>query len=223
MHRIDTSGATSTNQFTDGNPATGQEGTVVDAAWLNDFQENIVAVVEAAGIVLIKGDYTQLHAAIVALATGAAGTGGGSVPTSREVEGGGLVQGGGALTSDLTLSVPEASPADMLALSDHSKVVTAGGMGDMLSFTKAIPGKITLFGFTIMWGTASANANTFTNVNLPFGGFPNACAFATFEGGSADPSAQDNNPFVASKTLTTLSVFNSRDGAVNGMWFAFGW
>jgi hypothetical protein len=38
------------NRFTDGNPGQGVMPTVIDAAWLNDKQEEIVKMVEAAGI-----------------------------------------------------------------------------------------------------------------------------------------------------------------------------
>lgn len=65
MHRIDAAGFAAGNLFTDGNPSTGTSATVVDAAWLNDLQENIAQLVEASGIVLSKGDYTQLLKAIV--------------------------------------------------------------------------------------------------------------------------------------------------------------
>lgn len=65
MHRIDAAGFAAGNFFTDGNPSTGTPATVVDATWLNDMQENIAQLVEATGIVLSKGDYTQLLKAIV--------------------------------------------------------------------------------------------------------------------------------------------------------------
>lgn len=64
MHRIDAAGFSTGNLFTDGNPATGTPATVVDAAWLNDLQENIVQLIESSGTVLSKGDYTQLIKAI---------------------------------------------------------------------------------------------------------------------------------------------------------------
>lgn len=65
MHRIDASGATAANKFTDGNPSTGTPATVVDAAFLNAVQEAIAYMVEAAGLVLTKGDDSQLFKAIV--------------------------------------------------------------------------------------------------------------------------------------------------------------
>lgn len=59
MHRIDAAGH-SNNQFVDKNPATGTAGTIVDADWLNAFQESIVRVVEGGGEALVKGDNNQL-------------------------------------------------------------------------------------------------------------------------------------------------------------------
>lgn len=66
MHRIDGYGATEDNMFTEGSagPGVPVPPTWVTAAWANDMQENVCEVVEAAGIALVKGDYTQLLAAI---------------------------------------------------------------------------------------------------------------------------------------------------------------
>jgi len=71
MHRIDHATAAPGNLFTEGNPATATPSTTVTDDWLNDVQENICDVVEAAGIPLTKGDYTQLRQAITAMVTGA--------------------------------------------------------------------------------------------------------------------------------------------------------
>ena len=46
--------------FTEGNPGTGTPATVVGADWLNDVQEELCDLIEAAGITLVKGDTTQL-------------------------------------------------------------------------------------------------------------------------------------------------------------------
>lgn len=67
MHRIDAPGATQENLFTEGNPTLGIPATQVSDDWLNDVQENIAEVIEAAGIVLDKGNYAQLTSAILAL------------------------------------------------------------------------------------------------------------------------------------------------------------
>lgn len=63
MHRIDTAGNVG-GLFVPPNPLTGQVPVVVDSAWLNDVQENIVQVILAAGIALVKGNTTQLLNAI---------------------------------------------------------------------------------------------------------------------------------------------------------------
>ena len=68
MHRIDGEFATVDHKFTEGDPATGVRPTQVTDDWLNDVQENISKSIEDAGITLVKGDYTQLSAAIQALA-----------------------------------------------------------------------------------------------------------------------------------------------------------
>lgn len=67
MHRIDHATAAPGNLFTEGNPATATPATTVTDDWLNDVQGNICDVVEAAGIALVKGDYTQLRQAIQAM------------------------------------------------------------------------------------------------------------------------------------------------------------
>lgn len=67
MHRIDVPSATVDGLFTEGSPTGGVPATVVSDDWLNDLQENVIKVIEEAGITLVKGDYTQLLAAIVAL------------------------------------------------------------------------------------------------------------------------------------------------------------
>jgi hypothetical protein len=63
MHRTDADGNVA-GAFTDGNPAIPQVATLVDAAWLNDIQENVCTVIESAGITLVKGTGTQLRDAI---------------------------------------------------------------------------------------------------------------------------------------------------------------
>lgn len=77
MHRIDTAGNLA-GQFVDGTPQIGQQGTSLEAAWLNDLQENVCGVVEAgfdeggAPLVLAKGDHGQLLQAIQSLIEAAA-------------------------------------------------------------------------------------------------------------------------------------------------------
>lgn len=55
MHRIDGPGATSGGLFTEGSPAGGVPATVVTDDWMNDVQENLIALLTAAGITPTKG------------------------------------------------------------------------------------------------------------------------------------------------------------------------
>lgn len=64
MHRIDAPSATVDELFTEGSPAGGIPATSVTADWLNDLQEEVCNVVEAAGINLQKGNRTQLLTAL---------------------------------------------------------------------------------------------------------------------------------------------------------------
>lgn len=66
MHRIDAPYHVN-NMFSEGDPAQGAEATDVSAAWLNAVQEELVAVILAAGIALAKGNSAQLLAALQAL------------------------------------------------------------------------------------------------------------------------------------------------------------
>lgn len=67
MFRIDSSGATAENTFTEGNPELGTPATVVSAAWMNAVQEEIAGVVEGGGITLSKANDKQMLAAIKAI------------------------------------------------------------------------------------------------------------------------------------------------------------
>ncbi len=66
MHRIDADG-NQDNLFTDGNPQTGTPATVVDAAWLNGVQEEMLSAIEAAGLSAAKGNHAQVLAALQTL------------------------------------------------------------------------------------------------------------------------------------------------------------
>lgn len=69
MHEIDSDGHLN-NLFTNGDPQAGTPATVLDAAWLNAVQTELVNVIKGAGITLEKGTNTQLLAALLALAGG---------------------------------------------------------------------------------------------------------------------------------------------------------
>ena len=68
MHKIDSDGATVDNLFTEGNPATSVPATIVSAAILNAFQEEIVKVVEESGQTLLTSStdsFDQLYTGIL--------------------------------------------------------------------------------------------------------------------------------------------------------------
>lgn len=71
--------------FTDGDPAGDIPATIVPAWWLNQFQDEVIEVIDQAGITLDKADNTQLYDAIIALI--AANAGGGSVQGASFIDG----------------------------------------------------------------------------------------------------------------------------------------
>jgi hypothetical protein len=77
MHKVDAPGHLN-NEFSDGNPLTGQEATMVDAAFMNAIMYEIINVILFAEMTLEKGTNTQLRDAIISIATG----GGSSVAAS---------------------------------------------------------------------------------------------------------------------------------------------
>lgn len=222
MHRIDTEG--SNGVFTDGNPATGQLGTLVDAAYQQDLQENLCQAIEHAGIPLAKGDALQLYNAIVAIATGVmgtgAGTGGGSgsaVPTSRKVQGGGLIAGGGALNADLTLTVPKASAADVLAGTRDDAAVTPAGFAGLFASTAGASGYCRMPGGVIMqWGgSRAAGAEGLFNGAFPIA-FPSSCDRVILTAVNATGSDQrDLWCQLVSTTLAGFTGMYQRGGGSN--------
>jgi hypothetical protein len=65
--------------FSRGNPGAGQPSTVVTADWANGIQEELMSVLEVAGIEPDKTQFNQLAAAIAAMIADAVGGGGGDV------------------------------------------------------------------------------------------------------------------------------------------------
>ncbi|PAL25465.1 hypothetical protein [Sphingopyxis sp. GW247-27LB] len=221
MHRIDGPGHV-LNHFSSGNPAIGQQATMVTAEWSDDVQENLCRLIEEAGIALVKGDGMQLYAAVLAIAAGAAGAGGGAVPTTRQVNTAGLATGGGDLAADRTITVPKASAADVATGTDDTKAVTAlalqGGIGGALL---AGTGYKTILGLVFVWGTYTVSANSSVNITFPTT-FPTMCTHCDVTGGRLDYGAQDNNPFVSGKSASGATVFNAGDTGTSGTYFAIG-
>jgi hypothetical protein len=223
MHRVDASGNVA-NKFTNGNPQIGQLATALEQDWHNSVQEEICKVIEQAGIALEKGNDAQLYAAIVALVAGSVGTGGASVPTTRQVLGSGLVTGGGPLATDVTLNVPKASAAEVLAGVLDSKAVTPLGMAGAFPRLLAANGYITLpfgGGMMLQWLSGTAAANTTTILNLPTS-FPSACFGALCNGGRLSNDSSDNPPFISGYGTSNISIFNDINTATNVFAVALG-
>ena len=77
MHRIDAPGFAPGNLFTEGNPGLGIPASEVSDDWLNDVQEELVTVIEDAGITLVKGTQDQLKLAIQDMIANGGGSGSG--------------------------------------------------------------------------------------------------------------------------------------------------
>ena len=212
--------------FVDGNPQTGQEGTTVPAAWLNMIQQTLLDPITHAGLAPSTADVTQLTQAIVAIATGVAGAGvgAGSVPTTRDVNTSGLITGGGALNADLTLNVPKATAAAILAGTDATDVITpdilAAGFG-IANPAAAPPSELTFAlpgGYMVKVGrwtsVVTAEASFAVNFVTPF---PHACLFAP----SVIPlnlSAANRDGWLqlVSKSAAGIVLMNQWDGQGSG-------
>lgn len=71
MDRIQGTTATTDHQFTEGDPAGGIAATIVSATWLNGVQNELVHIIEEAGITPDAGNLTQVKAALDVLYSGA--------------------------------------------------------------------------------------------------------------------------------------------------------
>lgn len=75
MKRIDSYGATSSSEFTEGSPVSAVPATRLSSDWLNVIQEEIATVIESAGLTLDQGNAyptnntSQLYQAIQAIIT----------------------------------------------------------------------------------------------------------------------------------------------------------
>lgn len=213
MHRIDTSGNVD-NRFHPGNPATGQQATLVDQDWLNAVQEEIVSVILAANIPLEKGTNDQLAAAIVALIAGVVGDGSGAVPTTRQVLAGGLLTGGGNLAADRTISLAGATVQEAADQIRDDVAVTPASLAGLVSLTEIGASWVIRLGEVIVQlfsGTVQGNSTTV--LTLPQA-FPTLCRSAFVNGDDAIGNAQDNAPFVNGVGASSISVFNARDNSV---------
>lgn len=221
MHRIDTSGNVD-NRFHPGNPATGQQATLIDQDWLNAVQEEIVNVILEANIELEKGTNDQLAAAIVALIAGVVGDGSGAVPTTRQVLSGGLVTGGGNLAADRTLTVTAATTAEAAAQTRNDVAVTPASLAGLVSLTEIGGAWIIRIGPVIAQiFTGNVIANGTTVLTLPQA-FPNDVRAAFVNGGRPVSTADSNGPYVSGVGLSSVSIYSALDISVSVNVIAFG-
>lgn len=132
--------------------------------------------------------------------------------TARKITGGGLASGGGDLSADRTITVTEATAAEITAGTATDKVVTPRSLGP-IKMLLAQNGFIRFFGFQVVWGRFNAAANATTPV-LFVEAFPNACFSAVVSGvTNTGTGSQDNTPAVLVSTIsqTGFSVFNADD------------
>lgn len=214
MHRIDTSGNVD-NRFHPGNPATGQQATLVDQDWLNAVQEEIVGVIDEANISLEKGNNTQLAAAIIALIAGVVGDGSGAVPTTRQVlVSGGLLTGGGNLAADRTIGLAAATTGEAAAQVRNDVVVTPASLAGLVGLTFVGGAWIIRIGPVIAQiFSGNVNANTTTVLTLPQA-FPTDVRAAFVNGGRPISTADSNGPYVNGVGLSSVSIYSALDIAV---------
>lgn len=176
MHAIDTAGSIN-GKFSEGNPGTGQRATRVGADWLNDLQGNVLKLLSEAGIEPIKGRDADVLDAIKAIArgVGGGGSGGGGVPSARKISTAGLITTTGEdLSQDRTLTVPSASPAEILAGQVDSKAITPKALFD--AYAGVINGRSVQIGPLIFKAGSNlglyGQRQVFTAFATPF---PTAC------------------------------------------------
>jgi hypothetical protein len=89
MYRIDSPGSVD-GHWQPPNPKTGAKGTVIAYDWLDELQEEAIAIVVAGGGTPTKGNRTQLVDAIAAMIAAGGGGGGGGFDNTLSNVGGGV-------------------------------------------------------------------------------------------------------------------------------------
>lgn len=161
MHRIDGRGHIG-NRFTNGNYATGQMATAVGADWLNDLQENVMAVIDAGDVEAEKGRALDLLdsidnriRALIGLLSPDAPEG---VPPTRTLNGLGLVQPIGNLTQNRNVQVKRATAASVAAGTVDDEAVTPLALAQSFSTNLAADGGADLpGGLAFRWGGERAD------------------------------------------------------------------
>lgn len=207
------------NLFHDGNPLTGELGTIVDAEHLNnvqgavrDAQSELITVLTAAGINVDPSKQNQLLTALKALLLSR------STPFAD-------IKSDGAAAIATALS--------NLGLKEAAKRDVGTGVGqipDMSAFTSG-PGWVRFpDGTTIQQGSAGFA----TGVNNQYVTLPRAFSSANFrvatvwndvgvlQGGTAAQAAADIGLGTGSKTTTRFGLWQGGSGGFNVDWIAIG-
>lgn len=141
--------------------------------------------------------------------------------TGRTITGGGLAQGGGDLSANRVITVPEATAAEIRALSAAKAMTPAAWAGLLRELSQngwyELPG-----GLIIQYGRFVVPSSGAHSVSFPLA-FPNACFAVTVSGGINQ--VVDNNQIELIGTSITASGFQvvfSINGAANGAFIAIG-
>lgn len=142
----------------------------------------------------------------------------------RSVKAGGLATGGGDLSQDRTITVTEASAAQVGEGTDDKTVITPRRLGPIAMLLQQ-NGFIRFFGVQLAWGRFTATANASTPVAFAQA-FPSACFSVVVSGvvGTGIDS-QDNTPAVVASTITKagFSAFSADDSSDVTCYIAVGY
>lgn len=193
------------------------------AAMLADITASIAGVINTvnAEVIARAAAITTLGAAIDSEATVRANAD--AALAAHTVNAGGLVSGGGALSTNPTLTVNECSEGDFAAGTAADKVVTPRRLGP-IAYLFASNGYIRFFGLQLAWGRFFASPNTNTTITFALA-FNNACCAAVANGSGTGADSQDNWPATDASTLTAANfqVFSASDGSVECTYIAVGY
>ncbi len=237
MHRIDTTTALPGGAFTEGDPTIPVAATEVSADWLNAVQEELVAVILAAGIELAKTSNGQLLAAIRALMPQAATTTlAGLVElataaetvaladATRAVTPAGLAELlPGAATTEAAGLVELAVNAEVAALADTSRAVTPSGLGSLFGRSLGASGYQKFPGGLVMqWGVTSVALDATVTVTLPLA-FATAfyAVVACMSEGTPGQGVSISGPAALPVSLTQFTLGND-NAAQSIYWIALG-
>lgn len=169
MHRIDGPTAAPGGLWTEGDPVGGVPATIVSDDWMNDTQENLIAILTAAGIAPIKGDYTQLVSAIRSVS-------GGTLNKKRSARAA-LATAGSSLTiTDDEVTVKTALGGASYILPAFSQVINVAttGAGGMNAGAAPVSGYVATYAIY----DPVANTRALYAVNASAGVAPEICGVA---------------------------------------------